>query len=240
MIVTADRPRSMSGASGGPDHPARGRSVALFDLDRTLIHGSSLSVLGRTMVRHGQVRSGTVAREFIREISFARHGAHDHTVERLQRRLLALAAGRSYRELAVLATEAAADVVERVYPAARWLVRRHRESGDLTVIVSASPHELVAAVAAAVGADAGVGTRSEVIDGTLTGRLAGVFCYGAGKLVQLRAELGELDLSSSTAYSDSVSDLPMLHACATAVAANPDRRLLAVARREGWPVVHLA
>ena len=88
-----------------------------------------------------------------------------------------------------------------------------------------------------MGADAGVGTRVEVADGRLTGRIDGVLYYGPGKIHRVEEELPALDWRHAVAHSDSVSDLPLLTACAAAVAANPDRRLRAVARQQHWPVV---
>jgi HAD superfamily hydrolase (TIGR01490 family) len=213
---------------------------ALFDLDRTLVAGSSLARFGRVLFRSGELSTGTAAWAMAREVAFARWGASDSTVERLQRHLLTLAAGRDHERLRDLASEAAIETSMGAFSAARWLLDRHAGAGMTTVIVSASPHDLVAMIAAVLGADAGVGTRVEVADGVLTGRLAGPLCYGAGKLVRLEEELPAIDWRTAVAYSDSASDLPLLTASATAVAANPDRRLRAVARARGWPVVHLS
>ena len=88
----------------------------------------------------------------------------------------------------------------------------------------------------------GAGTVSQVVDGRYTGRLAGPFCYGAGKADVLRALAAEhgYDLDSSYAYSDSVSDLPMLELVGHPVAVNPEAELRAVAAERGWPVVESA
>ena len=70
-----------------------------------------------------------------------------------------------------------------------------------------------------------------------TGRLEGPFCHGRGKVARLWVELGTADLSGATAYSDSMSDLPLLTAAGAPVAVNPDRRLRREARTQGWPVL---
>jgi phosphoserine phosphatase len=106
-------------------------------------------------------------------------------------------------------------------------------------VLSASPQELVEAVTSELGALRAVGTRIEVVDGVLTGRLDGPFCYGVGKLEALEREVGRVDLSCAAAYADSGSDIPLLDRCRTAVAINPDRELRRWARREGWPILHL-
>ena len=88
--------------------------------------------------------------------------------------------------------------------------------------------------------DGGIGTKYEVgPDGLFTGELGGTFIYGEGKLVGMRrfAEEHEIDLASSYAYSDSVSDLPMLRAVGNPVVVNPDEELTRIAREQGWRVM---
>jgi phosphoserine phosphatase len=87
--------------------------------------------------------------------------------------------------------------------------------------------------------DGAIGTRSEIVDGVYTGELDGPFVYGEGKAKALRqfATVEGISLESSWAYSDSVSDLPMLEAVGHPVAVNPDAELLEIARREGWEVL---
>ena len=86
---------------------------------------------------------------------------------------------------------------------------------------------------------AGIGTRSEVVDGTYSGALAGPFVYGAGKVTAMEeiARWDGLDLTQCYAYSDSASDLPMLQAVGHPVAVNPDGKLERHARANGWPIV---
>ena len=105
--------------------------------------------------------------------------------------------------------------------------------------MSAAPVEIVEPLALALGMTAGLGTRAVVDDGVYTGELAGPFCYGPGK-VEAIAEVAHwegYDLTRCYAYSDSVSDLPMLDAVGHPVAVNPDARLGATAAERGWPVV---
>ena len=88
--------------------------------------------------------------------------------------------------------------------------------------------------------EGGIGTRYEVDgDGRFTGRLDGPFVYGPGKVeaMQRFAELHGIDLESSYAYSDSLSDLPMLRAVGSPVAVNPDPPLAEIAKAEGWQIM---
>lgn len=225
-------------ASGSPWSPAHiGHGVAVFDLDRTLITGSSLSTYGRALVREGLVPRSTVARHALLELAFQRRGVGSARIATLVRTLLADAAGREAEPFLVVARAVGPSLAATVAPAARFLLRRHLQAGDFCVILSASPHELVEAVAVALGAHRAVGTRVEVLEGRLTGRLDGPFCYGPGKLDALEREVGRVDLAGATAYADSVSDLPLLERCGTAVAVNPDPGLRRTAERAGWPVV---
>jgi HAD superfamily hydrolase (TIGR01490 family) len=218
-VLTLDR--------GSPWAPAHfGHGVALFDLDRTLIRGSSLSIFGRELVRRGHVPRSLVARHAL--------------LDRLVGTLLDAAAGRPAGPLLAAASSMGATLAAEVPPAARFLLQRHVDAGDFCVILSASPHELVEAVTVALGAHRAVGTRLEVCDGLLTGRLDGPFCYGSGKLEGLQREVGHLDLASATAYADSGSDLPLLDRCGTPVAVNPDAELQRWALRSGWPIVRLS
>jgi phosphoserine phosphatase len=105
--------------------------------------------------------------------------------------------------------------------------------------VSASPIELVDPLAKALGMTAGIGTKSAIEDGIYTGQLDGPFCYGAGKVEAMRtlAKWEGLDLAQCWAYSDSISDLPMLQAVGHAVAVNPDGKLTRAANDNNWPIV---
>ncbi len=226
-----------SGSRWSPAH--FGHGVAVFDLDRTLIRGSSLSLYGRELVRRGLVPRTTVARHALLELAFQRRGVGAARIDQLVATLLQAAEGRDATPLLEAARSMGRALGAEVPAAARFLLQRHLDAGDFCIILSASPQELVEAVTLALGAHRAVGTRVEVDEGRLTGRLDGAFCYGSGKLDALEREVGRLDLSSATAYADSGSDLPLLERCGTAVAVNPDAELRRWAARAGWPVVPL-
>ncbi|MBW3610849.1 MAG: HAD-IB family hydrolase [Actinobacteria bacterium] len=174
-----------------------------------------------------------------KELLFRRRGLSEHGAERLRSRLLALAAGLDQAPLAAVVETVGAEVAGMVPPAALRLVSQHLELGDYCVVLSSSPHELVERVATHLGVHQGVGTRTEVIDGRMTGRLDGPFCHSDGKLARLRDEVDTIDLSRASAYSDAASDLPLLSACGYPVAVNPDRQLRSAARAAGWPIIAL-
>ena len=219
------------------DPVRRTGSVALFDLDRTMLPGSSLARFGKAVVARGMVSRSAVRGHLAREAVFAARGLSSPTLERLSLSLLALVSGRENAPLVTLAREVGANLAAEVYSGARWLLQWHQDAGDACVLVSAAPQDLVDAVGAALGFQSTIGTVPEVVDGRFTGRLDGVLCHGAGKLVRLRDALGPLELATATAYGDSASDVPLLAACGHPVAVNPDRHLRRTAAARGWPVV---
>jgi len=226
----------------GPDlaSPLPGSRLAVFDLDRTLLPGSSLMILGRALHRAGLVDGRELAGWMAREAAFARRGEGVSTAQRLLATLLASVAGREAAPYLEVARSLGDELATAAVPGARWLLDMHLAVGDFCVVASASPQELVEAATRALGAHRAVGTRTALADGCFTGTLDGPFCHGRGKLARLWVELGTADLSQATAYSDSASDLPLLEAAGRPVAVNPDRRLRRVAATAGWPVLHLA
>lgn len=214
--------------------------VALFDLDRTLVPGSSLVSLGRELVRRGMLERRVLARRAASAAAFRRRGLSDGRVEDLVGGLLALLAGREVEPLAEVAGHVGAEVAAEAYPGALWLLQRHLDAGDFCVVLTAAPQPLAEAVAHAIGAHRAIGTRLAVVGGRFTGALDGPFCHGPGKVLRLREELGDMGSTRSSAYGDSASDVAVLERCTDPVAVNPDRRLTAVAAARSWPVLRLA
>jgi HAD superfamily hydrolase (TIGR01490 family) len=232
MAALAALERSRSGLTSAPSS-----TLAIFDLDRTLIPGSSLVHLGRALARRGLVSPWTLPAHVARNLVFQRCGASESKVERLRDSMLGAFSGTPQAPLLSAVTEIATDVAADVYSGARWLLEQHLERGDFCVVLSASPHELVTVVSSLLGAHRGVGTVAEVVDGYYTGRLDGPFCQGRGKLDRLAQEVGPVQLTEAAAYSDSASDLVLLRACRRPVAVNPDRALRSAARASGWPIL---
>jgi HAD superfamily hydrolase (TIGR01490 family) len=223
------------------DHPlpTHGSSAAFFDLDRTLISGSSAFVLAVAAWRGKLVPSSQFARDAFDALAFRLAGASDDTSIGVRDRILGAVRDVKVDDLVALNADIVPKLLERVRPESMRLVEQHRQAGRATYIVSASPVELVRPLAKSLGMTDGIGTVSRVVDGRYTGELAGPFCYGEGKVEVLRelARWEGFDLDHCWAYSDSASDLPMLQAVGHPVAVNPDARLERVAGQHGWPVV---
>jgi phosphoserine phosphatase len=121
------------------------------------------------------------------------------------------------------------------------LIAEHREQGDEIVILSASGQEVVGPIAAMIGADRSVATRMAVVDGRYTGDID-YYCFGEAKAEAARAIAAErgYDLARCRAYSDSITDLPLLSAVGFPTVVNPDRALRRIAQQRGWPVLTFA
>ncbi len=216
-----------------------GRAAAFFDLDRTLISGSSVFTFGITAWRAGLVPTTRMLRDAKSAVLFKLAGASDDTTAKVRERILGAVNGQLQDDLVALNEEIVPKLLARVRPEAKRLLELHRRAHRATYIISASPQELVEPLAKALGMTGGIGTVATVVDGVYTGALSGPFCYAEGK-VEAIAQLARwegFDLAECYAYSDSASDLPMLQAIGHPVAVNPDGRLERWARDRGWPIV---
>jgi HAD superfamily hydrolase (TIGR01490 family) len=216
-----------------------GPSAAFFDLDRTLISGSSAFTLAIQARRAGLIPNLEFARDTTGAIAFKLFGSSDNTTDAVRERILKAVTGMRQSDLQALNVEVLPRLLAKLRPEARRLIDRHRRAGRDTFIVSAAPQEIVEPLAHSLGMTSGLGTRSVVADGIYTGALEGPFCYGQGKVEAIRelANWNSYELAQCYAYSDSASDLPMLEAVGHPVAVNPDGRLERHARRHGWPIV---
>ena len=219
-----------------------GPSAAFFDLDRTLIAGSSAFTLARAARAARLMPTGELLRDAMTAAAFklrGDHGTNDVAAE-ARDRILGFINGQRRDDLQSLNERVIPTLLGRIRPEARRLLDLHRHAGRSTFIVSAAPTEIVEPLALSLGMTGAIGTRGEVIDGVYTGELEGPFCYGTGKVeaIEELARWDNLDLAQCYAYSDSSSDLPMLSAVGHPVVVNPDGRLERHARLHGWPIVH--
>jgi HAD superfamily hydrolase (TIGR01490 family) len=216
------------------------REAAFFDLDRTLISGSSGLPWARAAAKAGLISRRQMAKWGVDALRFRLRGASDEATENLMAEIKQVFQGTSARDIARMAPEVLVGVLPRIYPEMLEEVYAHQDAGRRTFIVSAAGDELVQLLARILYMDGGIGTAYEVgEDGLFTGELGGTFMYGEGKVEAMRRFADELDidLEASYAYSDSASDLPMLRAVGHPVVVNPDEPLARIAREEGWRVM---
>ena len=215
------------------------RGAAFFDLDKTLIEGSSALHFARAAYRNGLISRGQLARDVWANVRFRLEGSTDESTGVLRERLAEAIAGRRRIDLLRMGPEVLAGVLPAVYPQMLREAYDHQDAGRAVYVVTAATNELAETLARVLVLDGGIGNRSEVRDGVYTGRPVGHFTYREGKAAAVRelAEAQGIDLGASYAYSDSESDLPMLRAVGHPVAVNPDRRLERVAHEEGWRIM---
>lgn len=213
------------------------RAAAFFDLDKTLMAGSSGMQFARVATRHEIVGKRQLARWAVEHLRYRLRGTTDERTTEVLRVARDLISDVPARSLERMNPEVMAAILPRVYPQMLDAVYAHQDAGRATFIVSAAGNGVVESLAAVLGMDGGIGTRYEVgEDGTFTGRFDGPFVYGPGKVEAMEAFAAEhgIDLAASYAYSDSISDLPMLRAVGHPVVVNPDPPLAEIAREEGW------
>lgn len=216
--------------------------AAFFDLDKTLMEGSSAFQFGRAAHRAGLLSNRQLLADAIADVRFRLNGATDEDSLALRERIAASLAGRRVVDLERLGATVLAGILPRIYPRMLEIAHEHQDAGRRAFIVTAASQELADILARVLALDGAVGsTISEVVDGIYTGRPAGVFVYGTGKALAIRALAAErgIDLAASYAYSDSISDLPMLEEVGHPVVVNPDAELARVAAQRGWQVVRL-
>ena len=216
------------------------RPAAFFDLDRTLISGSSGLPWARAATKAGLISRRQMAAWGVDAVRFRLRGSTDEATERLMGEIKQVLNGVSARQIARMAPEVLLGVLPRIYPEMLAEVHAHQDEGRPTFIVSAAGDELVRLLARILYMEGGIGTAYEVDgEGRFTGDLGGAFMYGEGKVEAIRRFAAEhgIDLAASYAYSDSASDLPMLRAVGNPVVVNPDDGLARIAREEGWRVM---
>jgi HAD superfamily hydrolase (TIGR01490 family) len=217
------------------------RAAAFFDLDKTLMAGSSGMQFARIAAKQGIVGKRQLASWGFEHLRYRLRGTTDERTSEVLKVARELITGVPAKNIDRMGPEVMAAILPRVFPQMLEEVYVHQDAGRPTFIVSAAGNGVVEQLAQVLGMDGGIGTRYETDDeGNFTGRLDGPFVYGEGKVVAMEefAVRHEIDLAESYAYSDSISDLPMLRAVGNPVAVNPDPPLAAIAREEGWQTLH--
>jgi HAD superfamily hydrolase (TIGR01490 family) len=229
------------GNSAAPPAEGPPREAAFFDLDKTLMAGSSGIFFARAAYESGMISRRRLARDAYENLRFRLRGSTDDRADEVRKRVGEMIADVPVRDLQRLSPRVLAGVLPRLYPQMLERAYAHQDAGRLVYIVTAASQEMADLLAHVLAFDGGLGSRSEIVDGRYTGRAAGPFNYREGKVLSMRelAQSEGIDLDSSYAYSDSESDLPMLRAVGHAVVVNPDADLRRIALEEEWEILHL-
>ena len=215
-------------------------TLAIFDLDNTLLAGDSDYLWGQFLVDQGivdrdqyeaanahfyeQYKAGQL--DIAEFLTFALKPLSEHEPQQLYR----------WRS-----TFVQTRIEPILLPAARSLIDLHRRAGDTLMIITATNRFVTEPIAALYGIEHLIATTPESIDGRYTGRFEGTPCFQAGKVTRLDQWLEEQDrdLQGSWFYSDSHNDLPLLERVTHPVAVDPDDTLARAAEARGWPIISL-
>jgi HAD superfamily hydrolase (TIGR01490 family) len=241
MPDRAERPEAFLSAGESNGNGRVAAAAAFFDLDKTLMAGSSGIHFARAAYETGMISRRRLARDVYENLRFRLRGSTDERADDVRERVGKMIAGVRVRDLERLSPRVLSGVLPRLYPQMLQRAYAHQDSGMPVYILTAASQEMADLLARVLAFDGGLGSRSEVVDGRYTGRPAGPFNYREGKVLSMRAVAKQegIDLAASYAYSDSESDLPMLRAVRHAVVVNPDRTLRRIALQEGWEVIEL-
>ena len=212
--------------------------AVFFDLDKTIIARSSPLALGRSFFKEGLIGRSFLLKALYAQLVFHLMGADEEKMERMRVEAQRLTKGWEQERVLQVVTEVLEEVISPlIYAEALDLMHDHREAGRLICIVSSSPEEIVKPLAEMLRVDHFIATRPGIEDGKYTGELD-FYAYGPykGEAIAELAEERGLDLGGSYAYSDSVTDLPMLELVGHPVVVNPDKDLRRIATERSWKI----
>jgi HAD superfamily hydrolase (TIGR01490 family) len=229
--------------SGNGSRSAAIRRAAFFDLDKTLIPGSSLFLLARGLYERDMFRVRDLVRFGWGQAMFRLRGEQRRGMDMSRQSTLDFVTGRSQQELFDWGREIVEErILPLVYEDIVEVIRGHTQRGDQTYLVTAAPIELARTIAEALDMTGAVATTSEVDEhGYYTGRLVGPVVHGTEKakaVAEMAAEVG-IELAECAAYSDSINDLPLLESVGYPHAVNPEHELRRIATSRGWPIHEL-
>jgi HAD superfamily hydrolase (TIGR01490 family) len=215
------------------------RTAAFFDLDKTIIARSSTLAFSRSFYQGGLINRRAVMRSAYAQFVYLVGGADHDQMERMRAYLSSMCTGWDVQQVKDIVSETLHELIDPIiYDEAATLIEEHHLAGRDVVIVSSSGAEVVEPIGEMLGADRVIATRMVVEDGRYSGEIE-YYAYGETKAAAVRELADELgyDLAASYAYSDSVTDLPMLEAVGHPHAVNPDRGMRREAVARDWPVL---
>ena len=215
-------------------------TLAIFDLDNTLLGGDSDNLWGQFVCERGLVDGEDFAAR--NEQFYRDYKAGTLDIDAYLRFALSTLVGHSRAQLDAWHRDfMASKIMPILLPKAEQLLADHRRRGHELLIITATNEFITRPIAALLGVEDLIACEGETVDGVYTGEPRGVPSYHAGKVTRLNAWLAQRDgsLDGAFFYSDSHNDLPLLRLVDNPVAVDPDDRLRAFAVKEGWPVISL-
>lgn len=215
-------------------------TLAIFDLDNTLLNGDSDHAWGQFLIDNGMVDGERYRQR--NDQFYQDYEAGRLDIEAFLAFALEPLASHTPATLHQLRERFMQERVEAmIEPAAEALINRHRERGETLLIITATNRFVTEPIAERLGIEHLIATEPEVDNGAFTGRVAGTPCFRDGKITRLEQWLLSRSetLDGAHFYSDSRNDLPLLETVPYPVATNPDPALRDVAQHRGWPIMEL-
>ena len=214
--------------------------AAFFDVDNTLVRGSTLYFLGRGMYQRGYFTKADISRFVVANLRFRMTGTEKkEVIDRFQKAATDFVGGHQVSDILKLGEEIYDEFVSpKLWERTCEIAREHLAQGQDVWLVTAAPQDMAEIIASRLGFTGAIGSKVIIKDGMFTGELDGKILHGTEKAVAISklAEDHGYDLNECYSYSDSHNDIPLLTAVGYPSAINPDAILRIKALAEGWPI----
>jgi HAD superfamily hydrolase (TIGR01490 family) len=216
------------------------KRAAFFDVDNTLVRGSTLYFLGRGMYQRGFFTKADISRFVVANIRFRMTGTEKkEVIEKYQNAATDFIGGHSVEDIKKVGEEIYDEFVSpKLWQGTFEIAKSHMDKGEEVWLVTAAPQDMANIIAERLGLTGALGSKALIKDGVYTGALDGELLHGSRKAIaiqELAREQG-FDLANCYSYSDSHNDIPLLQAVGHPSAINPDAVLRIRAMAEGWPI----
>ena len=216
------------------------KRAAFFDVDNTIVRGSTIYFLGRGMYHRGYFTKADISRFMVANLRFRLTGKEKpEEFDRYKKAATDFIGGHKVEEVLHLGQEIYEEyVLPKLWKGAVEIANKHLAEGDEVWLVTATPEHMADIMAKNLGLTGAIGTKAEVKDGIFTGKVIGNLLHGKEKALAIQelAREKNFDLSKCYAYSDSHNDLPLLQAVGNPCAINPDALLRIRALKENWQI----
>ena len=217
-----------------------GKRAAFFDVDNTLIRGSTIYFLGRGMYQRGYFTKKDISRFVLANLRFRLTGKENkEEIARFQSAATDFIGGHNVKDIEAIAQQ----IYDEFVSPAMWqgtidIAQTHIANGVEVYLVTAAPEDMATLIAKRLGLTGALGSKAETKDGKYTGAMLGLLLHGKEKAVAVRelAKQKSLNLDDCYSYSDSHNDFPLLQCVGHPSAINPDAKLRIRALKENWPI----
>ena len=219
---------------------SQNRRAAFFDVDNTLVRGSTIYFLGRGMYQRGFFTKADISRFVLANLRFRLTGTEKQDeINRFQKAAQDFIGGHNVSEINSVAQEIYDEFVSpKLWAGTIEIAQTHLNEGVEVWLVTAAPEDMATLIADRLGFTGALGSKAAIVDGHYTGEMNGPLLHGKEKAIAIRdlANQRGFVLDECFGYSDSHNDFPLLTAVGNPAAINPDTLLQIRAIRDNWPI----